>query len=444
MKCLRLFFFTIFIFIISMNASPDVLSASNCVSSYDLEPLAEEIYFLELINRTRANPNAEAQIYGIDLNEGISASDAISSLPKQPIAFNLNLYRAALFHSEDMIAQDYFDHYTYLTNDSPADRASAQGYNHWSGENIAINMSTGILDITQDTSEYHHEILFVDKNYPNRGHRVNIMTPSHAEAGVAFAHGDYEQYPNAVASTSDFGSGEESTYICGVIYDDKNGNSFYDVGEGIPYATLTIVETGQSVNAFSAGAYSIGVFSPGTFNVEAYLCEYNSYFTKTVTISSDNVKLDFLLSDFGITPNDDGSCKALSLGELVTPKTTEDFARIPLKVSSSIRPTFTVSTPFVDIDLSFPCYTEPVDIYVALLFPDQTLYFVKGDGNLTSSEFAPLAIEATKAKSMSLEFNAPKGDYIIFWAAVPTNGGDLLAVEWSGYSELGFFTYSID
>lgn len=438
-------FFAACTIIITISALPGLsFSAANCISPYDIEPLAEDIYFLELINRARANPDAEAQLYNIALNEGVSLSSTISSDPKQPLAFNLNLYRAALAHSEDMVAQDYFSHYTYLTDDSPSDRANYQGYNYFSGENIAINMSTAPLEITQENSAYHHELLFVDENYPNRGHRVNMLSASHAEAGVAFAHGDYEKYTNAVVSTSDFGRGEEPAYICGVIYDDRNQNLFYDVGEGIPHATVTLLESGKSVDGFSAGAYSLGISSPGTFSVQAYLCEYDAYATKIVTIGSDNVKLDFLLSDFGIDPTDGASCKTLSVAELLTPITSEDFAKIPLKVSSVTHPTFAVSTPFMDMDISFPCYTQPVDIYIAILSPDQNLYFIKDDGNLTSSEFAPMAMAATQSKRMASEFNAPKGDYIIFWAAVPANGGDLLAVDWSGYSELGFFTYRVE
>ena len=44
-------------------------------------PTNDEQYMLELINRARANPAAEAATYGIDLNEGLSAG-TISSAAK--------------------------------------------------------------------------------------------------------------------------------------------------------------------------------------------------------------------------------------------------------------------------------------------------------------------------------------------------------------------------
>ena len=51
------------------------------------EPNDYEQYLLELINRGRADPAAEAARYGIDLNEGLSPG-TISSDPKQPLAVN--------------------------------------------------------------------------------------------------------------------------------------------------------------------------------------------------------------------------------------------------------------------------------------------------------------------------------------------------------------------
>ena len=50
-------------------------------------PSAAEQYFLELINRARANPAAEAARLGISLNEGL-AGGTITASAKPPLAFN--------------------------------------------------------------------------------------------------------------------------------------------------------------------------------------------------------------------------------------------------------------------------------------------------------------------------------------------------------------------
>src|SRR4051812_41214133 len=71
-----------------------MLSAAN--------PTDVEQYVIELINRARANPAAEAKRLGIDLNEGL-ASGTISSAPRQPVAVNPYLTDAARDHSQWMI-----------------------------------------------------------------------------------------------------------------------------------------------------------------------------------------------------------------------------------------------------------------------------------------------------------------------------------------------------
>jgi len=133
------------------------------------QPTAQEQYMLELINRARSNPNAEAARYNIDLNEGL-APGTISSEAKQPLAFNLSLIDAARDHSEWMLDQDTFSH-TGSDGSDPGDRMENAGYSFtgsWTrGENIAWNGTTGTPDVTQSVAT-QHENLFVDLNIPGR------------------------------------------------------------------------------------------------------------------------------------------------------------------------------------------------------------------------------------------------------------------------------------
>src|SRR5438874_5122712 len=55
---------------------------------------AGEQYLLELVNRARANPAAEAARYGVDLNEGLPAG-TLSGAPAQPLAPEDRLQAAA-------------------------------------------------------------------------------------------------------------------------------------------------------------------------------------------------------------------------------------------------------------------------------------------------------------------------------------------------------------
>ena len=51
---------------------------------------AQKQLMLELINRARLDPLGEAALYGIDLNQGLTAG-TIPSAPKEPLAFNTYL-----------------------------------------------------------------------------------------------------------------------------------------------------------------------------------------------------------------------------------------------------------------------------------------------------------------------------------------------------------------
>ena len=96
----------------------------------------EEQLILELINRARANPEAEATRLGISLNAGLPAG-TITSTPKQPLALNQQLQNASVGHTVDMIDRDFFAH-TNPSGVTPGGRATAAGYNWWTiAENIA-------------------------------------------------------------------------------------------------------------------------------------------------------------------------------------------------------------------------------------------------------------------------------------------------------------------
>src|SRR4051812_21810736 len=100
-------------------------------------PTAAEQYLLELVNRARANPAAEAARFGVALNEGLPAG-TISTAARQPLAFNPNLGDAARKHTNWMFATDTFTHNEGSV--TPVSRMRAAGYpfsGSWiAGENI--------------------------------------------------------------------------------------------------------------------------------------------------------------------------------------------------------------------------------------------------------------------------------------------------------------------
>ncbi|MBD5785130.1 CAP domain-containing protein [Cellulosimicrobium terreum] len=89
-----------------------------------------------------------------------------------PLVVDERLTAAAQLHSEDMLAQDYFDH-TSLDGRSPWDRAKAQGYANPSGENIAKGQATA-ADVVRAWMD-------------SPGHRANILNCDFREIGVGYA-----------------------------------------------------------------------------------------------------------------------------------------------------------------------------------------------------------------------------------------------------------------
>jgi hypothetical protein len=130
------------------------------------------------------------------------------------------------------------------------------GYNFTTaGENIALTTSSNPL--TDQNSINLHQFLFVDLNYPGRGHRVNILLGDYQEIGVGQAAGNY-QGSNGSALTEDFGTRGNQQFLTGVSYADADHNNFYSIGEG--RASMS-VSAGGSTSTGAAGGYSLAVSS---------------------------------------------------------------------------------------------------------------------------------------------------------------------------------------
>ncbi|NQT89205.1 LEPR-XLL domain-containing protein, partial [bacterium] len=221
-------------------------------------PTAYDQYMLELTNRARSDPDAEATRLGLDpfggLNEGVESEDTISPDPKQPLAFNLNIIDASQKHSQWMLDNDTFSHNEPVPNFDAGDRMANAGYSFpntpgssWGwGENIGMVMSwPDPYDMTTGT-RMNYENLFVDEDYEPlppgtpRGHRVNICNGDFREIGVGVLPGIYSgAYEwEAVAATQDFAYSSyvgTSRFLTGVAYDDDAvlDDDFYTPGEGL-------------------------------------------------------------------------------------------------------------------------------------------------------------------------------------------------------------------
>ncbi len=175
---------------------------------------------------------------------------------------NAQLLQAARGHSNDMLARNYFDHYTQGTGESPGDRIKAAGYeSRTAGENIAYTASSNDQGDTT-VAVVLHDQLFIDKDYPDRGHRVSILRPDFYEIGVGFASGGSidPRYSYAYYISTDFGRqlDDSRAFVTGVVYNDNNKNGRYDGGDtGIPELKIKILETEATTYSATAGGYGI-------------------------------------------------------------------------------------------------------------------------------------------------------------------------------------------
>ncbi|MGE4000945.1 MAG: FG-GAP-like repeat-containing protein [Planctomycetaceae bacterium] len=274
-------------------AVAESLEQRTLLAAAAIELTPNEQLLLKLVNRARANPSAEAALYGIDLNQGLTPG-TITTDPKQPLAPNQILIGVAGAHSQDMLDRDYFAHTApppghpggaaYDPNNPPAgsitfdQRITDAGYNwQYVGENIAwggITPSSFAIDQIQHVYD-RHQSLFLSP-----GHRTNILGGAFRELGTGVRYGLFTNPNNGVTYNAsmvseEFGNPWSNGFITGVVFQDgRSGlaaDDFYTIGEQVGSGTITAVSsTGQtySINIGSSGGYALQVPN-GTYTVTA-------------------------------------------------------------------------------------------------------------------------------------------------------------------------------
>jgi Ca2+-binding RTX toxin-like protein len=256
---------------------------------------AHEQYMLELVNRARLDPSAEAARYGIGLNDGLSAGQ-ISTASKQPLAANQFLNDAADNHSLWMLNTDTFSH-TGANGSSPDTRMKNAGYvfsGNWSwGENISWRGTTGTLNL-KTAIESEHEGLF-----KSSGHRVNMLNDKFQEVGIGVQTGVFQGYNTAMA-TQDFARSGTGQFLTGVAFKDSNGDKFYTPGEGLSgvsiAARLVGATTSTTTSTATAGGYQTKL-AAGTYDVTLSGGGIASPLGLRLAVGAINVKLDLVTLD---------------------------------------------------------------------------------------------------------------------------------------------------
>lgn len=280
------------------------VSATPLSSTGQVQPTAQEVLMLELVNRARFDPEAEADRYGIDLNDGLSAG-TISSDQKPPLAHNRYLMTSSRDHSQWMLNTDTFSH-TGEGGSSASMRMSSAGYTFsgsWTaGENIAVSGTSGSsINITSQIYSQHEGL------FESSGHRVNILRATYRELGIGqrvgtfYFSAPYNRWFLSSMVTQNFARSGSNYFVTGVVYNDSNGNNFYDVGEGLSGVSVNV--GGASTSTQTAGNYAVAR-GDGTYTITVTGGSIpGGSITDTVTVSGANRKFDVIVDGGSYTIN---------------------------------------------------------------------------------------------------------------------------------------------
>ena len=231
---------------------------------------AGEQLILEDINSSRLDPNGEAAKFGIDLNEGVPGGRQISADPKQVLAPSDKLSGAAEGHSGVLNSRgEFFDNvngnepnpHTGLGDGTPESRIAGAGFadtrqgGFIQSENLAWAWATGQVNEEQMLHQRHDD-LFKDTFSGDRGHRTAMMQDDIREIGLGVVESDAGG-KHTMAVTENFGRSGDTVFETGVVYNDKNGDGHYGLGEGVANVKVT-VDGKSSDTTGSGGGWSVG------------------------------------------------------------------------------------------------------------------------------------------------------------------------------------------
>ena len=308
-------------------------------TTLDASPAEQEL--LERINRFRADPAGELdRIFSSITETKLTArnslvNDALSlyQYPRNsvetflkewkalsaapPLAINVALDAAAATHNRAMIARNDVSHQT-SGEKALADRVVAAGFESGltnADGSIALGENVGgsfAANGSFSVASFIFEAFAIDWGVPTHSHRDALMNSAFTEIGLSISSTSKAVGPYVATTdlgTSVQGARTDGAYLLGVVFDDSDRDLFYDAGEGVRGATLTIErldgsETPQKVEITSAnaGGYQLFLLN-GTYRVTVAGEGFATPVTKTVSINDGvNAKLDFRTADASAAP----------------------------------------------------------------------------------------------------------------------------------------------
>jgi hypothetical protein len=272
-------------------------------------PDAQEQQIIWLMNRARANPQAEADwllstpapevalardFFKIDSILLEREMDAYKARP--PAAFDVRLYRAALAHDLNLIARDSQDH------DGQYDRVVEAGFKCQGGSGYFFR---GNVFSFSENGLNTHAAWNIDWGGPeggmqvDRGHRMGVMSVDGdlTNVGIAMvAENVKDTLVGPYVTTANYchAAGAPDHYnrfLVGAVWEDKNSNQMYDPGEGIPGVKVSPQKGEYYAVTGHAGGYTVPITRPGRYQV-TFSGPVSGF--RTVEIGQTSALLDFV------------------------------------------------------------------------------------------------------------------------------------------------------
>lgn len=280
-------------------------------------PSAFEQEMLEYINRARLDPQGEFDALIVDAATRTAVDPDVTSALRYfnvdldlfrqqldghaavaPLAWNADLAQAALDHSEDMIAADTQAH-ALPGGPDLVDRITAADYDNWTriGENIFAYT---------ESAQFGHAGFYIDWGYgpggiqDPAGHRDSILSVNFTEIGIAaVAETDTTTEVGPWVVTQNFGTRRDyEDQLLGVVIDDRDGDRFYDAGEGLGGVTVTAEGDAGifSTTTWESGGYQLPLLA-GSYTVTFSGGGLEGVISETIVFDEANLKLDAVAAD---------------------------------------------------------------------------------------------------------------------------------------------------
>jgi hypothetical protein len=275
-------------------------------------PTNEEQYYLELINRARANPTAEgvrlatttdssvlAAYTAFGVNLILMQSQFVLIPPAPPLSMNATLSTAARSHSQNMLQNNYQGHNGPDGSLTTRLQAYTSGANGWSiGENVYAYSKSVWYGHAGFQVDWGGSAATGGMQLPP-GHRQNIHSTTFREIGIGVVLGSNGGSggvgPQLV--TQDFGMvGGVMPFVTGVVYRDLNNNGSYDPGEGVDGVTVTVSNANSYAITASSGGYSVPVPGSGIYTVSFDGGSVPMNQRSVSVINGQNVKSDYVVT----------------------------------------------------------------------------------------------------------------------------------------------------